>query len=123
MILGISFHWCLFVEGLAAGLNCLLEAHVDGTNELFDVQIGKFTDLITRFDVVAEVYCVTWLNVVFMAILVALIEEGNEVQRRSYPQMEELYDLQVAQVLTLLDGLPDALCNNAHLHVQLQQLQ
>lgn len=97
-------------------------AHVDRADELFDIQIGKFPNLVTRFDVIAEVNCITCLNIVFLAVFIASIEEGNHILRRRYPQMEEFYDLKVAEVLALLDGLPDGLRNHAHLHIQLQQL-
>lgn len=97
-------------------------AHVDGADEFFDIQIGKVSDLVPGFDVVAEEYCITWLDIVFLAVFIASIEEGYEIRRRRYPQMEEFYDLKVAQVLTLLDSLPDAFRNQAHLHIQLQQL-
>ena len=110
----------MLVERLS-GLNTFLVAHVDGADELFDVQIGKFSDLVPGFDMVAEEDCITCLDVVFLAIFIASVEEGYEIRRRRYPQMEEFYDLKVAQVLTLLDSLPDALRNHTHLHIQLQQ--
>lgn len=71
---------------------------------------------------VAEEDGITGLDIVFLAIFIASVEKGDHMRGRGYPQMEEFYDLQVAQVLTLLDGLPDALGNHAHLHIELQQL-
>lgn len=37
--------------------------------------------------------------------------------------MEELYYLQVAQIFILLDGLAYALCDDAHLHVELHEFE
>jgi hypothetical protein len=58
-----------------------------------------------------------------LAIFIAPTQEGNEVGWGGYAQVEELNDLQVAQVVAFLDGLANALSYRAHFDVKLDQLQ
>jgi hypothetical protein len=122
--LGLSFVCVvgLFEEGIASR-HIFLEAHIDGANELLYVKIGELSQFIARFDVVAEEYRIVGRDIVLLPVFVAPVEEDNEVRRGGYAQVEELDDLQMAQIIILLDGLANILSYDAHLDVVLDQLQ
>lgn len=112
-----------FPEEGVSGWHSLLKAHVDGANQLLYIQIGEFCQFVAGFDVVAEEDCISRCDIVLLAVFVALAEEGNEVFGGGYAQVEELYYLQVAQVLVLLDGLAQSLRDHTHLHVELREFE
>jgi hypothetical protein len=122
LILGLVGKIGLFEEGIAGGY-IFLEAHIDGANEFLDVQVSELGELIAGLDVVAEGECVIGGDVVLLSVFVAAVEEGDEVVGGGDAQVEELDDLQVAQVIVLLDGLAEGLGYDAHLDVVLDQLQ
>ena len=109
-------------EGIASG-HIFVEAHIDGGDEVLDIQIGELSEFIGGFDGVAEEHCIVGRDIVLLPVFVASVEEGNEVGRRDYAQVEELDYLQMAQVVILLDGLANALRYDAQLDVVLDELQ
>ena len=105
------------------GSHIFLEAHGDGGDELLDIKIGELRELIGGFEVVAEEHCIVGRDIVLLVVFIASVEEGNEVGRRVYAQVEELDDLQMAQIIILLDGPANALGYDGHLDVVLDDLQ